>query len=82
LGNLLGWLRAIQMKLWKKPAKLYRRLRQLGYKSDFKKNKMGSWRNVACQQASMAMPNRWFVEMGLYQFHEIETGKLPPEKRE
>jgi len=82
LRNVMGWLRrrlrAIQMKLWKKPAKLHRRLRQLGYKGDFKKIKMGSWRNAACHQASMAMPNRWFVEMGLFEFHEIETGQLPP----
>jgi len=85
LGSLMGWLRrrlrALQMKLWKKPAKLHRRLRQLGYKGDFKKIKMGSWRNAACQQSSMAMPNRWFKELGLFQFHEAETGKLPPLSR-
>ncbi|VGO19782.1 hypothetical protein SCARR_01841 [Pontiella sulfatireligans] len=36
LKKLMSWLRrrlrAIQMKLWKKPQKLHRRLRQLGYK--------------------------------------------------
>jgi hypothetical protein len=81
-GILMGWLRwrlrAIQMKLWKKSAKLYRRLRPLGYKGKFLKIKMGSWRNAACQQSSMAMPNRGFVEQGLYPFREIEIGKFLP----
>jgi group II intron reverse transcriptase/maturase len=81
LRSLMGWLRrrlrAIQMKLWKKPAKLHRRLRQLGYKGDFKRIRMASWRNASCQLAHMAMPNDWFKEIGLYAFDEIETGKLP-----
>ena len=70
LRELMSWLRrrlrAIQMKLWKKPQKLHRRLRQLGYKGEFKRVKMASWRNASCQLAHMAMPNRWFNEIGLY----------------
>ncbi len=69
-------LRAIQMKLWKKPAKLHRRLRQLGYKGEFKRIKMASWKNAACQQAHMAMPNAWFKEQGLYHPPQLETGQL------
>ena len=80
LQNVMSWLRrrlrAIQMKLWKKPAKLHRRLRQLGYKGEFKRIKMASWKNAACQQAHMAMSNAWFKEQGLYHPPQLETGQL------
>lgn len=80
LKNLMSWLRrrlrAIQMKLWKKPAKLHRRLRQLGYNGEFKRIKMASWKNASCQLAHMAMPNAWFKEIGLYHPPQIETGQL------
>jgi len=50
--HLMCWvrhrLRAIQLKLWKKPAKLHQRLRQLGYNGNFRRIKMQSWRNAAC----------------------------------
>jgi len=82
LRKLMSWLRrrlrAIQMKLWKKPQKLHRRLRQLGYKGEFKRIKMASWRNASCQLAHMAMPNRWFNEIGLYAADQVETGTLSP----
>jgi group II intron reverse transcriptase/maturase len=80
LQSLMSWLRrrlrAIQMKLWKKPSKLHRRLRQLGYEGEFKRIKMASWKNAACQQAHMAMPNAWFKELGLYHPPQLETGVL------
>lgn len=80
LSNLMSWLRrrlrAIQMKLWKKPDKLHRRLRQLGYKGEYKRIKMASWRNASCQLAHMAMPNAWFKEIGLYHPPQLETGQL------
>lgn len=85
LKKLMSWLRrrlrAIQMKLWKKPQKLHRRLRQLGYKGEFKRIKMASWRNASCQLAHMAMPNRWFNEIGLYPADQVETGTLSPLNR-
>jgi RNA-directed DNA polymerase len=40
-------LRAKQLALWKKPKRLHRRLRQLGYRGEFKAIKMVSWRNSA-----------------------------------
>ena len=77
---LSGWirrrLRAIQLKLWKKPARLHRRLKQLNYKPPFKFIKMKSWRNSNSPLASYAMPNRWFDELGLYSIAEVETGWL------
>lgn len=80
LRSLMSWLRrrlrAIQMKLWKKPDKLHRRLRQLGYKGEFRRIKMASWKNAACKQAHMAMPNAWFKEQGLYHPPQLEEGQL------
>ncbi len=37
---------------------------------------MASWKNAACQQAHMAMPNAWFKEQGLYHPPQLETGQL------
>lgn len=85
LQSEMAWirrrLRSIQMKLWKKPRKLHRRLRQLGYTGAFKWIKMASWRNAACQLSHWAMPNKWFDELGLYAMDKIETGVLPPINR-
>ena len=82
LQSEMSWirrrLRSIQMKLWKKPQRLHRRLRQLGYKGEFRCIKMNSWRNAACQLSHWAMPNKWFEELGLYAMDKIKTGVLPP----
>ena len=82
LKGLASWirrrLRCIQLKLWKKPAKLHRRLKQLRYKPPFKSIKMKSWRNSGCPLAHYAMPNSWFTMLGLYQIDEVETGVLAP----
>lgn len=83
--SLMAWirrrLRAIQMKHWKHPGKLHRRLRQLGYKGEFPSIKMASWRNAASQYAHWAMPNKWFEEIGLFQMDQVMIGWLPPIKR-
>jgi len=76
--KLAGWirrrLRSIQLKLWKKPTRLHRRLRQLKYKSQFKFIKMSSWCNSASPLASLSMPNSWFNELNLYSIGDIKTG--------
>ena len=69
-------LRAIQLKLWKKPSRLHRRLKQLNYKPPFKFIKMNSWRNSKSPLASFAMSNKWFDELGLYSMETVETGWL------
>ena len=80
--RLMGWirrrLRCIQLKQWKKPAKLHRRLKQLGYKPPFKYIKMRSWRNAASPLAHYAMPNSWFKELKLFNLEEVKTGVLAP----
>jgi group II intron reverse transcriptase/maturase len=67
-------LRAKQLALWKKPRRLHRRLRQLGYTGDFNSIKMSSWRSSASPLASMALPNRNFRELGLYDLASVRTG--------
>lgn len=80
--RLMRWvrrrLRAIQLKLWKTPDRLHRRLRQLGYNDSFLKIKMSSWRNSASIQASLSMPNSWFAEIGLFDMYRVETGLIVP----
>ena len=82
LKQLMGWirrrLRCVQLKLWKKPMKLHRRLKQLGYKPPFKFIKMNSWRNAASPLANYSMPNKWFTDIGLYSIDNVKTGVLAP----
>lgn len=78
--RLMQWirrrLRCIQLVHWKRPVRLHRRLRQLGYKGRFKSIKMASWRSSASPLASYAMPNAWFDEQGLFNLTTIKTGQL------
>lgn len=86
LKQLSGWirrrLRAVQLKLWKKAAKLHRRLKQRGYKPPFKFIKMNSWCNAGSPLAHYAMPNSWFKEIGLYSVDIVKTGVLAPVTKE
>ena len=79
LTKLMSWirrrLRCVQLKQWKKPAKLVRRLKQLGYKPPFKRIKMNSWRNARNPLASYSMPNSWLhKEMGLVDMASVDVG--------
>ncbi|EDM24685.1 probable reverse transcriptase/maturase family protein [Lentisphaera araneosa HTCC2155] len=80
--ELMAWirrrLRSKQMKLWKKPAKLQRVLRQRGYQGDFKAIKMISWRNACSQHAHYSMPNSLFDELKLFDMNKVETGISVP----
>lgn len=82
LKQLMAWirrrLRTIQLKLWKKPSKLHRVLRQRGYQGNFLKIKMNSWRNSNSPQSSMAMPNCWFDETDLFNMTTVKTGLIVP----
>ena len=80
LQQLMSWvrrrLRAVQLRLWKKAAKLHRRLKQLRYKPPFKFIKMNSWRSAKSPLVNYAMPNQWFKDIGLYPIDEVKTGVL------
>ncbi|MGF1681637.1 group II intron reverse transcriptase/maturase [Photobacterium minamisatsumaniensis] len=67
-------LRSLQLKLWKTAKRLHRRLKQLGYKAHFKHIRMTCWRSSASPLASYAMPNQWFIELGLVNLEHIKTG--------
>jgi group II intron reverse transcriptase/maturase len=67
-------LRAKQLTVWKKPKRLHRRLRQLGYRGEFKAIKMSSWRNAASPLASYAIPNKYLRELGLFDLSLVQTG--------
>ncbi len=78
---LMKWvrrrLRAKKLSLWKKPKRLHRRLRQLGYQGEFDSIKMSSWRNSASPLANYAIPNRYLKELGLFDIALVQTGFLP-----
>jgi len=82
LRDLSGWirrrLRAKQMKLLKKPKKLHRRLRQLGYKGEFKSIKMNSWKNSSSPLINYALPNDYFNDIGLFDLKAVKTGLSVP----
>lgn len=70
-------LRAKQLALWKRPSRLHRRLRQLGYQGEFLKMRMHSWRSSRSHLASWSMPNAWLANLGLFDLSAVETGVLP-----
>jgi RNA-directed DNA polymerase len=70
-------LRAKQLALWKRPSRLRRRLRQLGYQGDFTGMRMRSWRSSRSHLASWSMPNAWLASLGLFDLSTVETGVLP-----
>lgn len=84
LKQIMGWvrrrLRGIQLKQWKKPGRLHRRLKQLGYRPPFRSIKMQSWRNAASPLAHLALPNAHLhEELRLYDLTKVKTGITVPE---
>ena len=81
LRDLMGWvrrrLRSKQLKLWKKPGRLHRRLRQLRYKGQFQSVSMSRWRTAASPLANYALPNVELTKLGLFDMLTVETGVLP-----
>lgn len=83
MAKLMSWLRrrlrCIQLKQWKKPTRLHRRLKQLGYKPPFKSIKMQSWCNARSPLAHYAMPNSWLHdELGLINLGAQQVGWSVP----
>ena len=78
--KLSNWIRrrfqAKQLSLWRKPERLYRRLRQLGHNGEIKAIKMDSWRNSASPLASMALPSTELVRVGLFDLTGLKTDCL------
>lgn len=70
-------LRAKQLTLWKKPQRLHRRLRQLGYQGEFQAIRMSAWRSAASTLAHVAIPTSYLREVGLFEMGRVKTGVLP-----
>jgi group II intron reverse transcriptase/maturase len=84
LKQMMSWLRrrlrCVQLKQWKKPGRLHRRLKQLGYRPPFKYIKMQSWRNAASPLAHLAIPNAYLHDdLKLMDLTKIKTGITVPE---
>jgi RNA-directed DNA polymerase len=81
LADIMKWirrrLRMKQMREWKTCKQLHRALRRNGYRGEFKKISMRSWRNSASPLINMALPNSWFNELGLIDLSTYKTGILP-----
>ena len=83
LSALMAWvrrrLRCIQLKQWKQPRKLHRRLKQLGYRPPFRFIRMCSWRNACSPLAHLAMSNNWLHdEMKLVDIARVDVGMTVP----
>jgi len=75
-GELAGWirrrLRAKQIALWKKPSRLIRRLRQVGWQGEIQAMRMSSWRTSPNSYASMAINNGYLADLGLFDLASIQ----------
>lgn len=69
-------LRMKQMKEWKSYKSLHKTLRRMGYKGAFKKISMTRWRNSLSPLVCMALPNKWFDEIKLFDMSKVETAVL------
>lgn len=78
--RLMSWirrrLRMKRMKEWKSYKPLHKELRRRGYRGEFLKISMNTWRNSASPLVSMALPNKWFDEKKLYDMARVETNVL------
>lgn len=78
--SLMSWirrrLRMMIMKSWKSWKGVHKQLRRMGYKGDFEKISVTRWRNSSCQLAHMALPNKWFDEMHLFNMVKVKTNTL------
>ncbi|BAF60649.1 retron-type reverse transcriptase [Pelotomaculum thermopropionicum SI] len=79
-AQLMEWirrrLRMKQMKEWKSWRPLHKALRRRGYKGEFQKISMRRWRNSASPLINMALPNKWFDEVGLVNLASYNVGIL------
>ena len=83
LKQVMGWLRrrlrCLQLKQWKKPSRLHRRLKQLGYRPPFQSIKMNSWHNAVSPLAHLSIPNAYLHnDLGLMDLTQVRTGISVP----
>lgn len=69
-------LRMKKMREWKSWEALHRQLRRIGYKGEFKKITMSKWRNSLSPLINMALPNKWFDSLKLFDMTKVKVGTL------
>lgn len=69
-------LRMKKMREWKSWEALHRQLRRIGYKGEFKKITMSKWRNSLSPLINMALPNKWFDSLKLFDITKVKVGTL------
>ena len=78
--HLSSWtrrrLRMKRMKEWKSWKPLHKQLRRMGFKGDFRKISMSRWRNSNSPLVCMALPNKWFDELKLFDMSKVQVGTL------
>jgi len=81
LEELMKWirrrLRMKKMKEWKSWKPLHKQLRRMGYQGAFEKISVTRWKNSASPLISMALPNRWFDTLKLFDMTKVKVGILP-----
>lgn len=78
--ELMQWirrrLRMKQMKEWKSWKQLHKALRRRGYQGQFEKISITRWRNSNSPLIHLALPNKWFDEIGLINLERYDVGVL------
>ncbi len=69
-------LRMMIMRAWKSWKPLHKQLRRMGYNGTYQKISVTRWRNSNSPLISMALPNMWFENQGLYNLGEITVNTL------
>lgn len=73
-------LRSVQLRSWKKVRKLHREMRRRGWDNkEMPGLRMTAWRSSHSTYAQYAMPNKWFVEIGLCSLSDIYN-ELHPQR--
>ena len=76
--ELMEWirrrLRMKKMREWKSWKQLHKTLRRKGYQGEFKKISIYRWRNSNSPLINMALPNKWFDEIGLVNLTKYNVG--------
>ena len=78
--ELMEWirrrLRMKKMREWKSWKKLHKTLRGRGVKGELLKVSMAKWKNSVCPLINLALPNKWFDELGLFDLRSLTVGIL------
>lgn len=78
--DLMQWirrrLRMKKMREWKSWKAFHKQLHRQGFKGECPKLSMTRWRNSNCFHIDFALPNKWFVEMKLFDLMTLHTGVL------